>query len=404
MKQARIHNLFSLIFNILILCAFLYVGVISNEYQLTSQMQYLEVSATIFYSIVAMICIVFNIVGMAKGQRLPGAMYVLRLMATATISLSLIFWFVVVGYQNGFDYGSMFASLSFKNPTLFLNLIIPALAIICFIFFDHTEEARFPINFLSMIPALIYGGAYIANYYGKIVAFNESYDFYGFNALLPNGVIIICASLILVALVMSILLYVLNRALSKAFYKEKEEAVSASQEETEYSSEEVETTQNDEVVEENEEQQNEQPVEEEEPVQEEAVSENVSEESEDEEVTEEEIEDNSEEEKPAKKPAAAKKSNKKPAAEKKPAKEPAPANNSGTKVYHLTKRKEDSMWAITFVGGKKPVKLFKTKKEAEEYLEVLTKNQGATALIRNSKGAKAGKFASSIKADDESKK
>ena len=99
----------------------------------------------------------------------------------------------------------------------------------------------------------------------------------------------------------------------------------------------------------------------------------------------------------AKKPAATKKpAEKKPApaekkpAEKKPApapkkevKETAPANNAGTKVYHLTKRKEDGMWAITFVGGQKAVKLFKTKKEAEAALKVLTENQGATALIRN---------------------
>ena len=88
-------------------------------------------------------------------------------------------------------------------------------------------------------------------------------------------------------------------------------------------------------------------------------------------------------------------------AEPAPAKEAAPAGP--TKVYHLTKRKEDGMWAITFVGGQKAVKLFKTKKEAEAALKVLTENQGATALIRNSKGAKAGKFASSIKTDDSKK-
>ena len=95
-------------------------------------------------------------------------------------------------------------------------------------------------------------------------------------------------------------------------------------------------------------------------------------------------------------------------AEKKPVKKTekpeAPKKPEGTKVYHLTKRKEDDMWAITFVGGQKPVKLFKTKKEAEEYLAVLTKNQGATALIRNSKGEKAGKFASSIKTEKKGKK
>ena len=56
---------------------------------------------------------------------------------------------------------------------------------------------------------------------------------------------------------------------------------------------------------------------------------------------------------------------KKPAAKK-------PAEKESKKVYHLTKRKEDDMWAITFVGGEKAVKLFKTKKEAEEYLEVLS--------------------------------
>ena len=97
----------------------------------------------------------------------------------------------------------------------------------------------------------------------------------------------------------------------------------------------------------------------------------------------------------AKKPAPKKAEKKPAAAPKKAEKKPA----EPTKVYHLTKRKEDNMWAITFVGGSKTVKLFKTKKEAEEYLAVLTKNQGASALIRNSKGSKAGKFASSIKKD-----
>lgn len=101
---------------------------------------------------------------------------------------------------------------------------------------------------------------------------------------------------------------------------------------------------------------------------------------------------------------AEKKPVKKPAPKKEAPKKAAPKKDEGTKVYHLTKRKEDDMWAITFVGGQKPVKLFKTKKEAEEYLAVLTKNQGASALIRNSKGSKAGKFASSIKTEKKPKK
>ena len=100
------------------------------------------------------------------------------------------------------------------------------------------------------------------------------------------------------------------------------------------------------------------------------------------------------EKKPAKKPVAKKEEPKKAAPKK-----AAPKKEDPTKVYHLTKRKEDGMWAITFVGGQKAVKLFKTKVEAEAYLETLAENQNASALIRNSKGNKAGKFASSIKAD-----
>ncbi len=71
---------------------------------------------------------------------------------------------------------------------------------------------------------------------------------------------------------------------------------------------------------------------------------------------------------------------------------------TATKVYHLSKRKEDGMWAITFVGGSKAVKLFKTKAEAEAYLETLAENQNASTLVHNSKGKNAGKIAKGTKA------
>ena len=71
--------------------------------------------------------------------------------------------------------------------------------------------------------------------------------------------------------------------------------------------------------------------------------------------------------------------------EKKPAK---PAAKSSSKTYMLTYRAEQRKWAIKIKGGEKVIKYFNTKAEAEEYLEELADNQGASVSIKK----KDGKF------------
>ena len=62
-----------------------------------------------------------------------------------------------------------------------------------------------------------------------------------------------------------------------------------------------------------------------------------------------------------------------------------------SKVYHVSKRASDQKWQVFIQGSDKAIKLFNTKAEAEEYCEKMAKNQGATLLVHNSKGAKKGK-------------
>lgn len=62
-----------------------------------------------------------------------------------------------------------------------------------------------------------------------------------------------------------------------------------------------------------------------------------------------------------------------------------------TKVYHVSKRASDNKWQVFIKGSDKVIKLFDTKVEAESYCEKMAKNQGATLLVHNSKGAKKGK-------------
>ena len=65
-----------------------------------------------------------------------------------------------------------------------------------------------------------------------------------------------------------------------------------------------------------------------------------------------------------------------------------------TKVYHVSKRESDQKWQVFIRGSDKVIKLFNTIVEAEEYCEKMAKNQGATLLVHNSKGANKGKTGS----------
>lgn len=64
------------------------------------------------------------------------------------------------------------------------------------------------------------------------------------------------------------------------------------------------------------------------------------------------------------------------------------------KVYHVSKRESDQKWQVFIRGSDKVIKLFNTRKEAEAYCEQMAKNQGATLLVHNSKGANKGKTGS----------
>ena len=464
MKKTRLINIFSLIFNLLLLAAVIIPIVIlfsSGMAPLDVFLPY-QVVATTFIGLAAFICLILNIVAIVKDDKLPLAGSVLKLMgATAGVMVPLfaILMFAVHqidGVAGDTLFDLLIGSFDFKGEAIYLRLIVPALALLSYILFDHSKKVAIPFFFLGGLVPALYFAFYIVNSAAKIVPWNSSYDWYSvFGGQL--GYVFVGGTIVL-AFIVALLLLLLNRLFGHIFFHKKKEEepkeapnqeervtaipvdddiVNAIPVEEEAPKEEQpveEPKQEEEVKEERAEEQpqeeevkeeaapKEEPVMEEKPVEEEKAEETPVEQPQEEQQAEEATEaapaEEVKEEKPAKKapakkPAAKKPAAKKPAAkkapakkaeEKKPAAKKAPAKKKTeekeTKVYHLTKRKEDGKWAITFVGGQKAVKLFKTKKEAEEYLKILTENQGATALIRNSKGAKAGKFASSIKSEE----
>lgn len=62
-------------------------------------------------------------------------------------------------------------------------------------------------------------------------------------------------------------------------------------------------------------------------------------------------------------------------------------NKPATKVYHISKRKDDGKWQIKAEGGAKAIKLFKTQKEAIDYCKTLADNQDARIMIHKEDGS-----------------
>ena len=407
MKKIKLFNLLALIFNVIIVGLFAYSFFALIGIKLEA-LQYFTVLSNALLALIAIICIPFNVYGMVKTKKLNRPIFSLKFMATVAVTTTMLTTICFLLPKNNWDVGFL---LGFNNPLtsaeFFMHLVIPTLGLLTFIIFEkrNSDKHLFLLPVLGVLPVFAYGVFYVLDI---ILKFINPTDWYGFlDGELWIGIIII-ALVLIGSYLIGLLILSLNRIGNKdkvedEFFEDEEKPTF--QPVDEVSSDKVE----EEIKEENEEiEESTELTEEEEEEEEEAAEEKVEEK---EEIPEESEPEEKIERKPQvkrnsskskeKKPASSTTS-KKPAEKKKPAstKKESSASKGDTKVYHLTKRKEDGMWAITFVGGKKAIKLFKTKKEAEAALKVLTENQGATALIRNSKGAKAGKFASSIKSED----
>ena len=471
MKRVKIINVFSLVFNVLIVGAVVWATLLLLEIaDLANSILFFTTISNFLVALSALVMIPANIYSIAKGKKLPKAVVTLKQMGTVCMAITLTVVLAVLGPAMGLELPALLGYFDFQNYNFYYHLIVPVLAIVSSLFFDYSKPRKWAVSFISIIPGFLYLAFYIVNVFLEIVpaAIPEidkvGYDWYEFFSLFEGDLlwtILLFAGMAVGAWLLSFLIWLINNLITKKFARlpgipasavvtnnepEVKEEIEVVEEEKEPEPEpEPAPAPVEEPVEEEKEEEEEKPApapkkkatsvkkaepkaekEEKKPVVKKAEPKPAEEKKPAPVVKKAEPAKKAEEKKeapkkaePAKKEAApkaepkakaapakaepkkAEPASKKAEPAKKPEAKPAPKAEAPAKVYHLTKRKEDGMWAITFVGGQKAVKLFKTKKEAEEHLKVLTENQGATALIRNSKGAKAGKFASSIKANKE---
>ena len=228
MKKAGLFNVFSLVFNLLIIAAVIYTSVVLFAGQVFDRVHLFSVLSSFVLALTALICLPFNIVGMIKKKRLPKAIYIFKLVGVTTSLMALLMTVTILGYVNGLDIAGLLGNFDLNSPSLFLLLIVPVLGMVGFIFFDHTETAKFPVNLFSLVPMLAYSAFYIVNsilnFYADPIL--NSYEWYGIGAIHKLAVPIVFAALVVLAFLASILLYLLNRGLSKTFFKANEQVES----------------------------------------------------------------------------------------------------------------------------------------------------------------------------------
>ena len=171
--------------------------------------KFFTVDSNILMGLVSIIFIIKELrIIKGKEKEISKVLYILKLAATTSVSLTLI---TVFGYLGFIVDGGVIVLL--KNSNLFFHLLVPLLSIITFIFFEKTNKLDFKCTFLGIIPMFIYGIVYTTNVLihinnGKV---NPIYDFYHFVQGGINQAFIAVPIIFLTTYIISLVLWKFNR-------------------------------------------------------------------------------------------------------------------------------------------------------------------------------------------------
>lgn len=168
-------NLFFNFLLVVLVVISVYVMATSSDGVLTGSkfkaLKYFTVQSNIFIGISALISLIYLVF---KKDKYPTWVVILKLIATTCLTLTFL---TVLGYLVPL----MGIWLVFQGANLYMHLIIPVTAILCFIFLEPKVELKFKWNFFSIIPSGTYGIFYIT----CVSAFNDfgnvdGWDWYAF--------------------------------------------------------------------------------------------------------------------------------------------------------------------------------------------------------------------------------
>lgn len=171
--------------------------------------KYFTVDSNIFMGIISLVFVIYEIKLLKENiKEIPTKVYILKLMSTVGVSLTL---FVVFVYFVPITEWKVLPMI--MNSNLFFHLIIPVLSIISFIFFENTNKLKYKYVLFGLLPTFIYGIYYLINVLVHVEnhLVSTKYDFYYF---VQNGVwtsVIVIPIIFVITYVISLILWKINR-------------------------------------------------------------------------------------------------------------------------------------------------------------------------------------------------
>ena len=151
----------------------------SNVYKMSGTgelFKYFTIQSNVLSGIVSIIFAVFGIRKL-KGvsSDIPTALYVMRLAATAGVSLTMTTVLVYLGPIFGYAF-------MLTHTNLFFHLLLPLSAIVSFVFFDTTDKISFRSTLFSLTHFALYAAFYLSVALSHVVngKVDLIYDWYSF--------------------------------------------------------------------------------------------------------------------------------------------------------------------------------------------------------------------------------
>ena len=173
-----------------------------------SMFKYFTIDSNVFAGIVCFIMACFEgMVILRKEKSIPKWVLVLKQMATAAVTLTLLVTVFFLSPQYGKDFIFLFV-----NANLFFHLLVP---LFCIFSYTRLEKKKLPfyVTFTGMIPMILYAIFYVytglTHAQGNVIP--PEYDWYGFFMFGANSVYIVLGIVGIVMYLISFFLYRSNK-------------------------------------------------------------------------------------------------------------------------------------------------------------------------------------------------
>ena len=124
-----------------------------------AEFKYFTVDSNVFAGIVSLVTLVYFLCHRKENTvGLPRWLYILKLAATAGVTLTMMVTVFFLAPTSSNGYFSLFL-----NSNLFMHFLIPVLCIVTFIFFERTPDIPLRLTLLGTVPMLLYTVFYCTN-------------------------------------------------------------------------------------------------------------------------------------------------------------------------------------------------------------------------------------------------